>query len=238
MRQSHPIPGIVGRQYTWLTVTGFAGRRGKCAAAYYECRCKCGAMVVAMFSSLTVGDSKSCGCWKKYIQRKRLTTHGQSKTVARGKKSAEYTVWDCMVQRCTNVNHKAFRYYGGRGIKICERLRAFEGFHAVMGDRPDDGKEIDREDNDAHYSCGKCAECRREGWKLNVRWATRSVQMMNRRNTVMLTARGRTLPLLEWAKETRFKYMTLLCRLRRGWTGDKVVDVAPKPTRLYGAARG
>jgi hypothetical protein len=32
-----------------------------------------------------------------------------------------YRSWSQMLQRCNNPNNPFYEYYGGRGIKICER---------------------------------------------------------------------------------------------------------------------
>jgi hypothetical protein len=74
-----------------------------------------------------------------------------------------------------------YHHYGGRGIRVCERWRNDRlAFYADMMPKPD-GLTLDRIDNDGHYSCGKCPECRREGWPLNCRWATWKEQAANKR---------------------------------------------------------
>lgn len=35
-----------------------------------------------------------------------------------------YQTWNSMMQRCNNPLHKFYSYYGGRGIKVCEWLKA------------------------------------------------------------------------------------------------------------------
>lgn len=40
---------------------------------------------------------------------------------------------------------------------------------------------IDRIDNNGHYSCGKCDECIKNGWKKNCRWATQREQNLNKK---------------------------------------------------------
>jgi hypothetical protein len=73
-----------------------------------------------------------------------------------------------MIQRCTNPNGKAFKWYGGRGITVCDRWRNFENFLADMGEPPE-GRSVDRIDNDGDYEPDNC------------RWATRAEQSATQR---------------------------------------------------------
>lgn len=79
-----------------------------------------------------------------------------------------------MNARCTYETDRSWKWYGGRGIEVCERWRfgtpdAFANFYADMGIRPD-GMQIDRIDSDGNYEPSNC------------RWVTASTNIRNRRD--------------------------------------------------------
>jgi hypothetical protein len=156
---------VVGERFGRLLVTGDApnaGRRRVCA-----CLCECGGAVNVKLEYLRDGSTRSCGCLKTEDLRERHKTHGHA---GDGRMSPTYKSYRKMVERCTLKTADNYAYYGGRGIKVCERwLDSFENFLADMGERPD-GKTLDRYPNgDGNYEPGNC------------RWATKSEQAFNRR---------------------------------------------------------
>jgi hypothetical protein len=77
-----------------------------------------------------------------------------------------------MRARCLDRNHKDYRHYGGRGIKIApewDSYPVFRDWAASAGYAA--GLTIDRIDNDGDYKPGNC------------RWATWSQQRRNRRDS-------------------------------------------------------
>lgn len=69
----------------------------------------------------------------------------------------EYRVWSNMKQLCTNPRNKSYKYYGGKGIKICDRwLNSAEDFVKDMGKRPSSKHRIDRIDNNGNYDPDNC----------------------------------------------------------------------------------
>ena len=81
-----------------------------------------------------------------------------------------YNSWVSMKQRCSNPNNRAWLYYGGRGIKVCDSwVNSFDNFIDDVGDRPFEGAQLDRTDTNGDYE------------PSNVRWITASENMKNRR---------------------------------------------------------
>ena len=123
----------------------------------WKCQCDCGNEKFIRTGDLYSNATKSCGC----LNRERITTHGMYK-------SSIYTAWDNMIQRCENIKCPTYKYYGGRGIKICERWHKFENFYEDMGDKPP-GLSIDRIDNEGNYEPNNC------------QWSTPYEQQINSR---------------------------------------------------------
>lgn len=74
----------------------------------------------------------------------------------------EYKCWWNMIDRCHNENNLLFRWYGARGISVCDRWRmSFSSFLSDIGRRPSKAHSIDRKNNDGNYEPGNC------------RWATK-----------------------------------------------------------------
>ncbi len=163
---------LSGKRFGRLTVLREAGYKVRSKA--WECMCECGRSTVCTSNNLLSGNTSSCGCLRREKISERTRIHGMSHHPVRN-------AWYDAIDRCYRKTHKQFKDWGGRGIRVCEYLRASPiNLLALLGDRPP-SLSIDRVNNDGNYSCGTCAECRTNAWPMNLRWATKKQQANNRR---------------------------------------------------------
>jgi hypothetical protein len=199
---------LTGQKFGRLTVQELSGRDNY-RQIMWNCACDCGNTKRIKGSSLRSGATKSCGCYNREQSKKANITHGQLKDRSM---SSVYSRWHGMIQRCSNPKCKAYKHYGGRGIKVCPRwLESFENFYEDMGDHPL-GMSLDRKDNDGDY----CKE--------NCRWATQVEQRSNMRSNVWIDYKGETKTRTQWAHRLGMSVETLRGRLNRlGWSIERAL---------------
>jgi len=136
------------------------------------CKCVCGNTKKVLNESLRLGTTTSCGCAQpeQRLAASRANLHHGHTT--NGTQSPTWKSWRSMVERCKYPSSVVWKYYGGRGIKVCERWERFENFLYDMKERPI-GKSLDRIDPNGNYEPSNC------------RWATPLEQSQNRRPRVV-----------------------------------------------------
>ena len=86
----------------------------------------------------------------------------------RGRKTPEYRTWIEIKTRCYNPKATGYKYWGGRGITMCDAWKdSFQTFVRDVGPKPSPEHSIDRIDPNGDYE------------PSNVRWATRIEQNRN-----------------------------------------------------------
>jgi hypothetical protein len=126
-----------------------------------------------------------------------------------------YRLWEGMRRRCSYPGHASYRYYGAKGIRVCERWEtSFAAFVDDMGPRPK-GCSLDRYPNRAgNYEPGNC------------RWATIEQQNGNKGDTVLVDIDGAEKPLSVWARERGLVLQTVRLRMKRyGLTAQEALAI-------------
>jgi hypothetical protein len=113
-----PPLDLTGQRFGRLTVTGDWEVRKSGQQRCWRCLCDCGKETWVCASSLTTGNTKSCGCFQREARRK----HGHTVGGSIGKPpSPTYCSWVQMLYRCRNPNRRMAHRYNKRGITACER---------------------------------------------------------------------------------------------------------------------
>lgn len=150
----------------------------------------------------------------------------------------EYRAWQTMRLRCTVETNPAYPDYGGRGITVCAGwINNVLAFVRDMGPKPTPAHELDREDNNKGYWCGRCEECKANGRAPNCRWVLRKVNDRNRRSNTLLEYMGETLTLAEWCERLGKPTDTVAWRLKAGWSVAEALETPVRPKMPNGAGR-
>lgn len=167
---------LTGYKFKRLTPIKEVRKNGR---IFWECVCDCGNTKTIRRDSLIAGTTVSCGCYNvdRAKRGENRRAHGMVGTHF-------YACWYDMKRRCENENYKYYNYYGGRGIKFTDKWDKFEGFMEDMYEsyiehinkHGEKDTTLDRIDTNGNYN------------KNNCRWATRKIQVMNRRNKVAMNA--------------------------------------------------
>lgn len=138
-------------------------------------------------------------------------------------------VYVSMKQRCYNPKHDHYKYYGARGITICNewlnpeiihlgcRGRFTKGYQAfkewALENGYADNLTIDRIDVNGNYEPSNC------------RWITLKEQSNNTRRNHLVTYKGKTQTLMQWSEELGFNYGRVKMRLNKlHWSVEKAFE--------------
>ena len=172
----------------------------------YECICDCGKTTWVCDWNLKIGMTRSCGC----------LTHEHAHNYLGGICDSKlHGVWRAMKARCNNPNSCAYRYYGARGIEVCEEWsKSYKDFYEwAINNGYKEGLTIDRIDVNGNY----CPE--------NCRWATRAEQMDNTTRSIKVMYNGEEMTVVGLSRVTGIAYENLRRKIRdEGMTAEEAVS--------------
>ncbi len=178
----------------------------------YRCKCSCGNEVVVRGANLTSGNTHSCGCL-----RNEILCLPRSEQLY---KTRLHTIWSGMKSRCYRQKDIAWKWYGKKGIKMCEEWdKSFNEFYKWANSHGyKENLTIDRIDSEGDYSPENC------------RWATMKEQQNNRKSNRKVTYRSETKTVSQWAEQYGMPPSVIIWRLNH-W--DDLDDVFHKPVDKF-----
>lgn len=217
------IDKIINKKYGKLTVIKFIERTERITKKgtkngykyFFLCKCECGNTKVVEWKKLKSGNTKSCGCIRKEKTSQMAMKHNlwQSKL---------YTRWHQIKNRCYNKNYNRYKNYGGRGIVICDEWKNdFKAFYDwAMNNGYKENLTIDRIDINGNYEPNNC------------RWITNYEQQHNKRNNKLLTYKGETKCIAEWARIMGLSHTILTNRIfKYKWDIEKAFFTPSRKTK-------
>ena len=194
---------LQGKKFGRLTVIKLHPTLKRNTNRVWICKCDCGKTVYVPGHSLVSGHTKSCGCWREAT---RLFNTPDERRLA--------GILFKMIQRCHDPKSKAYKYYGARGIYVCDEWRndRFKFISWGLNKGYKFGLSIDRIDNDGPYAPWNC------------RWATPQEQSSNRRSNHFIIVDGVKKTLSEWCRISKLPNWRM-CELSKTKGDDYVAFV-------------
>jgi hypothetical protein len=157
---------------------------------------------------------------KHFARQDRKNPHGYKHTKT-------YTCWRSMLSRCCDTHNSSYKYYGGRGIKVCNRWFNFRNFLSDMGEKPN-GLTLGRIKNNGNY-------CR-----SNCRWETWEEQRQNMRRGKPFRIGKRVGTMASFSREAGISTAALRARIKNGWDTSRLLlpSVIPNHFRKLSPSDG
>ena len=127
-------------------------------------------------------------------------------------------VWIGMICRCRYPSNFGYKWYGGRGIRVCDEwMKSFDLFEKwAIENGYRHGLQLDRINTDGNYSPDNC------------RFITPRENSNNKRNNHIVVYNGEKMTVADLCRTVGVPYARTFQRLKKGMS---VEDSIKKPTR-------
>lgn len=124
-----------------------------------------------------------------------------------------YFIWQGMKQRCFDINDSAYKWYGAKGITVCDEWLKFENFYKWAHENGyTENLTIDRKDNTRNYE------------PVNCKWSTVKEQNRNKTINRKIELGGIVRCVSEWSEILKMPINTIINRLNRGCSAEKALN--------------
>lgn len=137
-----------------------------------------------------------------------------AKTVPYSTNTRLYRIWVSMRARCNIQSSGSYKWYGAKGIRVCEEWSSFGVFEKWAKTAGyNDALTLDRINSDKDYSPDNC------------RWVTWTVQANNRTGNHLITYCGEQKTISQWARLVGIPAKTLYRRINDlDWSIERALE--------------
>lgn len=123
------------------------------------------------------------------------------------------SIYHNMKTRCTNPNYNKYKYYGGKGISICDEwLKSYDTFEEwALSHGYEDHLTLERKDVNGNYTPENCC------------WVSVKEQANNRTTNHYIEYNGQRKTLMQWCEELGLSYCAVSQRINNGWSAERAL---------------
>jgi hypothetical protein len=210
---------IQGKRFGKLTVLELTSDLCLFKGTVWNCLCDCGENFLSTTVSLISKQDTDCGC----SARNKIDESESTQT-------PEHKEWRDMINRCYDENHEKFRFYGGKGITVCDRWRkSFENFLEDMGPMCSKEMTLRRGNSRKQYAPNSCRWCPNDSNKPA--FVEKKYEYNGKQYTIA------ELTNLPEAKKSNLRTSTIYTRIEKlNWTIERAISIsnngAPRKSNL------
>lgn len=148
---------LIGQKFGRLSILKDSGERLG-GNVVWLCRCDCKRVVKVRSYCLISKHTKSCGCLVKENATKMSRANIKHGDASTNNEASLYRIWRSMKKRCYLKSFDSYKYYGARGIEVCDEWKnnynAFKLWAILNG--YGDNLTIDRINPRGNYEPSNC----------------------------------------------------------------------------------